>query len=189
MPAPGEVNRPTRRCEARVTGGRFAEAGQNEEEQGRQGEQANNPGVLTPEDEAALRVSGGQDLVDQYKQALAGADQNLIDWIIANGGQILVDLFIGGIKACVNSPNLGNCSLGVVDIVSLGLAVLKAYDVGRALWRVVSSIGKFLEEAETFPSILQRGRSIIAEVKVNCFRRHTRCSCDRGCTDRSAQAR
>jgi hypothetical protein len=100
---------------------------------------------------------------------VSGQNKSLIDWIIENGGATLVELFAGGIKACANDPNLGNCLLAVVDIASLGVAALKAYEVGRAIWRIVSVAGKFVEDANRFRQVLQRGRSIIAEAKVNCF--------------------
>ncbi len=66
---------------------KFAADRQNEEEERRQASGQGQPGPL-------------------------GAEQNLIDWIIENGGEILVDLFIGGIKACAKDPNLVNCLMG-----------------------------------------------------------------------------
>jgi hypothetical protein len=134
--------------------------------------QANGSGTgpLTPDDEAALRAEGGQALVDQYNQAEALADKNIIDWIIENGGQILIDLFIGGIKACINDPGIVNCIMGAVDIASLGLAALKAFEVGKALWRIIAGIGKFVDDVARARTFLGRGKEIIEAARVgNCF--------------------
>lgn len=98
------------------------------------------------------------------------ASKSLIDWIIENGGEILVDLFAGGIKACVNDPNLVNCILGAVDIASLGLVAVKAFEVGRALWRILSGLGKFAEDLARARGVLTRGQEIIGAARVgNCF--------------------
>ncbi|HEY3471334.1 MAG TPA: polymorphic toxin-type HINT domain-containing protein, partial [Amycolatopsis sp.] len=127
-------------------------------------------GPLTPDDEAALRAAGGQELVDQYNQAKALADKSIIDWIIENGGQILIDLFIGGIKACINDPGIVNCIMGAVDIASLGLAAIKAFEVGKALWRVIAGIGKFVDDVARARTFLGRGKEIIEAARVgNCF--------------------
>lgn len=122
-------------------------------------------GPLTPEDEAALRAAGGQDLVDRYKHAQEIAGQTVIDWIIANGGQILVDLFIGGIRACLNAPSIVNCIAAAVDVASLGLAAVKAFEVGKALWRVANGLEKFVDELNVSRRTIQEGFAAISEAK------------------------
>jgi hypothetical protein len=43
----------------------------------------------------------------------------------------------------------------------LGLAVAKAYDVGKALWRISSGLAKFIEEGNVARKTLQEGISVL----------------------------
>jgi hypothetical protein len=156
----------------------IAAAKQREEDESRIADDGGNgSSVLTPDEAQALLAAGGQAALDEYRRAQEATSASVIDWIIENGGQILVDLFIGGIKACINDPGFVNCLMGAVDVASLGVAFVKAFDVGKALWRVVSGIGKFFEDGAAARKIIERGRDIInrargeARVKpvCNCF--------------------
>ncbi|MEU1216224.1 hypothetical protein ABZ424_28235 [Streptomyces sp. NPDC005790] len=47
--------------------------------------------------------------VEQYEAARALAEQDLIDYLLENGGKLLVELFLADIKECINDPDIGTC--------------------------------------------------------------------------------
>ncbi|MYW47469.1 hypothetical protein [Streptomyces sp. SID161] len=48
--------------------------------------------VVSKDEEAALLAECGQTCVDQYREAMAAGNQDVLDWVKADGGQILLDL-------------------------------------------------------------------------------------------------
>jgi hypothetical protein len=100
-------------------------------------------------------------LVDQYKRAQEAAGKTVIDWIIENGGQILVDLFIGGIKACLNDPGIVNCILGAIDLASLGLVAFKACEVAPRTAEVMAELeARFNRRVAAQGGQAQRSREV-----------------------------
>jgi hypothetical protein len=127
---------------------------------------------LTTEEEDSLREVCGQQCVDEYRNALSTAKKDIIDWIIENGGQVLLDL-IGytDAKKCFGEGDVAACLWTVVNVGSLLLLVAKLPAVSSAIAKIAGGLAKFLEESRLVQQILSKGDSIIADIikLCNCF--------------------
>ncbi|MET7451063.1 Hint domain-containing protein [Streptomyces sp. NPDC005574] len=116
--------------------------------------------VLTKDEEAALLAECGQQCVDQYREAMAAANQDVIDWAKANGGEILLDLLgVKDAKKCFSAPDVESCLWTLVNAVSIVALIGKAPAVAKAILRVSTGIAKFFEGAS-------KARKTIKALKV-----------------------
>ena len=122
---------------------------------------------LTAEEEQILRNECGQACVDEYNQALTNASMTILDWIKANGVEILLDL-VGytDLKNCFTTGDVESCLWTLVNVGSLLVAVGKLPAVSKAIIKVGSGIAKFFEECATARRVLNRLRQIIERVRA-----------------------
>lgn len=118
--------------------------------------------VLTKDEEAALLAECGQQCVDQYREAMAAANQDVIDWVKSNGGEILIDLIgIKDAKKCFSDPDIESCLWTAVNAVGIVTIIGKAPAVGSAILRVSIGVGKFFEGASKARKTLKALKVII----------------------------
>lgn len=118
--------------------------------------------VLTKDEEAALLAECGQSCVDQYREAMAAANQDVLDWVKANGGAILLELLgVTNAKKCFSDPDVESCLWTAIDAIGIVTIAGKAPAVGRAILRVSTGIGQFFEGASKARNTLKSLKVII----------------------------
>ena len=118
--------------------------------------------TLTSGEEAALLAECGQTCVDQYREAMAAGNQSVLDWVKANGGDILLKLLgVDDAKKCFSDPDVESCLWTAVNAVSLATLIGKAPAVATAIVRVTSGLAKFFEGASKARTTLKGLRAII----------------------------
>ncbi|MEW2090320.1 hypothetical protein AB0897_13670 [Streptomyces sp. NPDC007168] len=123
---------------------------------------------LTGDDEAILRAQCGQVCVDQYKAAMASADADVVDWLKANSGEVLLELIgVNDVKRCFGQGDVESCLWTLVDAVSLLALVGKIPAVAKAVVSVTRGISKFFEAAETGKNLIAQYKRIAAYLRKN----------------------
>ncbi|WBO63791.1 polymorphic toxin-type HINT domain-containing protein [Streptomyces camelliae] len=118
--------------------------------------------VLTKDEEAALLAECGQTCVDQYREAMAGANHDVLDWVRANGGAILLELLgVPDAKKCFSDPDVESCLWTLVNALSAATLIGKAPAVATAVVRISAGIGKFFEGAAKARKTLKALKVII----------------------------
>ncbi|MFE3410905.1 polymorphic toxin-type HINT domain-containing protein [Streptomyces mirabilis] len=118
--------------------------------------------ALTADEEAILLAECGQTCVDQYRQAMKDGNQDVIDWVKANGGQILLELLgVPDAKKCFSDPDVESCLWTLVNGLSLATLVGKAPAIAKAILRVSTGIAKYFEGASAARKVLKGLRVII----------------------------
>ncbi|MCE7008677.1 EndoU domain-containing protein [Kibdelosporangium philippinense] len=150
-----------------------AEEAARKAEQERRASQAagsDDPGPpLSDEDEEMLWLEGGDELVQEYRRAQDQAKNGLIDFIIQNGGQVLLDM-IGytDAKKCFTEGDVAACLWTVVNVGSLLLLIAKVPQVAAAITKIVGGLTKFLEASAAGQKFLSTMRGLVASEKVRC---------------------
>jgi hypothetical protein len=125
-------------------------------------------GTMTTDEEALLREQCGEACVQEYRDALAQADESLLDWVKANGGQILLDL-VGwtALKDCLTKGDVEGCIWTLINGVALLLLVGKIPGVTKAIYRLATGVGKYFnavaaagEKLKKFRKIITAGRAV-----------------------------
>ncbi|MEW5352706.1 hypothetical protein E0E62_09540 [Streptomyces sp. 16-176A] len=118
--------------------------------------------ALTTDEEAILLAECGQTCVDQYRKAMADANQDVLDWVKDNGGAIILDLLgVTDAKKCFSNPDIESCLWTAFNVLSTASAFLKAPQFTAAVIRVSSGIGKFFEAATAARKTLKGLRIVI----------------------------
>ncbi|MGW0364171.1 hypothetical protein [Streptomyces sp. NPDC002990] len=127
------------------------------------------PGApLGADDEAILMAECGQTCVDEYRTAQAAVGASIVDWLIANGGDILISMLgLDNIKACFATRELESCLWALFDVASSLIPVKKVGDVIEAIYKVVTRVAKFFDAAEAGARALKRSNAIIEKVRKN----------------------
>ncbi|MFJ7961643.1 hypothetical protein ACIQ62_35665, partial [Streptomyces sp. NPDC096319] len=126
-----------------------------------------DPGVpLSAEDQATLFAACGQQCVDDYKAAFAAVSQTVVDWIKANGVDILLELIgVNDLKRCFGEGDVESCLWTLVNVGSLVLVVGKLPAVAKAIAVVVSGVSKFFAKAKWGKTTIERLRKVIENFK------------------------
>ncbi|MGW4836139.1 hypothetical protein [Streptomyces globisporus] len=121
---------------------------------------------LGTDEEALLMAACGQVCVDEFRAAKALAGQDLLDWVVANGGQILIDL-VGwtDAKKCFTEGDVEGCLWTLVNAVSFVALVGKIPAVTSAVIKIGGGIAKFLDKSVTAKHTLDRLRKVIEQTK------------------------
>ncbi|WP_020670367.1 ALF repeat-containing protein [Amycolatopsis nigrescens] len=126
---------------------------------------------LTPDELELLFYEGDDEAVQQYHDAYSAANKTIIQFLLEIGADVLVGLLgIDDAKRCFGEANIEGCIWTVVNIGKF-LAILgKLPEVGKAIFRAVAGIGKFLESSKLGKKILESSRSVVAKAKNNpCY--------------------
>lgn len=126
-----------------------------------------NPGAeLSADDEAILRAECGQTCVDDYRSARAAVAASVVDWIRANGAEVLLEVLgVNNVKRCFSQGDIESCLWALVDAASLVVIIGKAPAIAKAILTVTSGISKFFQKAEWGERTLKALRKIIQKVR------------------------
>jgi hypothetical protein len=104
--------------------------------------------------------------VDEFRKAKQLLAMDVIDWVIANGGQILLDeLGYTDAKKCFTQRDVESCLWTLVNVILVGAAVTKIPAVAKAIYRVSSGIHTFWEGLDKAKDTLDRLRTVLDRVK------------------------
>ncbi|MFD4317668.1 hypothetical protein [Streptomyces sp. NPDC058548] len=121
---------------------------------------------LTPELESLLMQMCGQKCVDDYKAArdLAGGD--IVAWVKANGGAILLELFgLANIKECLSTWDFEACVWALVDVAGYLVPVLKIPAVAKALYRIGMALDKFFDAAKLAKKLMEKYQGLLNAIR------------------------
>ncbi|MEU9326269.1 hypothetical protein AB0D91_21035 [Streptomyces canus] len=121
---------------------------------------------LSAEDEQILLAECGQQCVDDYRAAFAAVSMTVVDWVKANGADILLELIgVNDLKRCFGEGDVEGCLWTLVNVGSLLLVVGKFPAVAKAIGTVTSGITKFFQAAEKGKRTLTQLRKLIEQVR------------------------
>ncbi|MFD8572704.1 hypothetical protein [Streptomyces sp. NPDC059639] len=123
-------------------------------------------GELSASDEEILLAECGQSCVDDYRAAFSAVSMTVVEWLKANGADILLELIgVNDLKRCFGQGDVESCLWTLVNVASLVAVVGKFPAVSKAIARVTSGIAKFFEKAEQGKKTLDRLRKLIEQVR------------------------
>ena len=124
---------------------------------------------LAVDDEALLRAECGQTCVDEYRQAQRQADRDVIDWLIDNGGEILLEYFgINDLRRCLGQGNIESCLWSLVDVASLFLAApVKGFEAVRTAIRTASRVADHWSAVQRARQALDRYADLLRRLRNN----------------------
>ncbi len=121
---------------------------------------------LSQDEEALLLAQCGQSCVDEFRKAKQLLAMDVIDWVVANGGQILLDeLGYDDAKKCFTKRDVEGCLWTLVNVILVGAAVTKVPAVAKAIYRVSSGIHSFWEGLDKAKDTMDRLRTVLDRVK------------------------
>lgn len=121
---------------------------------------------LTADDESLLLDGCGPECVEEFKEARALTGQGIVDWLKANGGEILLDYIgVNDAKRCFSEGDVESCLWTLVNAVSAAIPVLKFPAVAKAVVRVAAGITGFVEKSVTAKRTLDRMRTLIKDIR------------------------
>ncbi|MEU9415279.1 hypothetical protein [Streptomyces sp. NPDC048272] len=125
------------------------------------------PGApLAADAEALLMAECGQTCVDEYRAAQAAVGASIIDWLKANGADILIAMLgLDNIKACFATRDVESCLWALFDVASALIPVKKIGDVIEAIYKVVTRVAKFFDAAEAGARALKRLDGIVEKAR------------------------
>ncbi|MEU0737412.1 polymorphic toxin-type HINT domain-containing protein, partial [Streptomyces lavendulocolor] len=124
---------------------------------------------LTQDEIDALELEGISP--EEYEKALELNGKDLADFLIENGGQIIVDLLFEDIKKCFTEGNFESCFWAVVGALPWGkaLQVIKATPaITKALVKIVGGLDDFLDNSAKAKKLLARSEEILQEIAEAC---------------------
>lgn len=121
---------------------------------------------LTADDESLLLDGCGPECVEEFRAARALTGQGIVDWLKANGGEILLDYIgVNDAKRCFSEKDVESCLWTLVNAVSAAIPVLKFPAVAKAVVRVAVGITSFVEKSVTAKRTLDRMRTLIKDIR------------------------
>jgi hypothetical protein len=139
-------------------------------------DQAGNAGPdLTVNDDGALLAACRQQTKDvdkclaDYHAAYDSAKKNILDWIVENGGQVLLDV-IGytDAKKCFTEGDVASCLWTVVNVGSLLALIAKLPAVSSAIAKIAGGLTKFLEGSVAGRKVLDAAGELVQKLKSAC---------------------
>ncbi|AUI60424.1 DNA/RNA non-specific endonuclease [Amycolatopsis sp. BJA-103] len=113
--------------------------------------------ALTAEEVELLRTEQGQAGVDQYNLARADSNKPLLDFIVAEGGQIILDIVgYNDAKKCFTEGDFIACVMTVIN----ALPILKIASVLSKIPDAVSAVVRIVKGIRTFKDLKIAGRRI-----------------------------
>ncbi|MGW5701738.1 ALF repeat-containing protein [Amycolatopsis japonica] len=139
-------------------------------------ENAGNVGPdLTVDDDGALLAACRLQTRDiakclaDYKAAFETGKKSVIDWIIENGGQVLLDV-IGytDAKKCFTEGDVAACLWTVINVGSLLVLLAKLPAVSAAVAKVAAGLTKFLEGSAAGRKLLEKAGELVQRFRTTC---------------------
>jgi hypothetical protein len=151
-----------------------AERDRQAADRAKQAEQAGkgDPGIDADEEEM-LRYQGGDEAVQEYKDAMSSANKGIIDFIKENGADVVLELIgVKDAQRCFGEGDIVSCLWTVVNAASLIALIAKIPAVASAIAKVAGGVTKFLEGTAAGERILEKVRDVLSRTKgipCNCF--------------------
>lgn len=121
---------------------------------------------MSSTEEALLLKQYGQTCVEEWKEAFELAGKDVLDWVKANGGAVLLDV-IGytDAKACFSEGDIEACLWTAVNAASIAVVVAKPPALSAAIARVSLGIGEFFEALARGKRVLTEFRKLLEKLK------------------------
>ncbi|MYX74732.1 hypothetical protein [Streptomyces sp. SID3915] len=121
---------------------------------------------LSGEEESILLRLCGQSCVDEWRVAKNATAQDVLDWIKANGGEIILDV-VGytDAKTCFTKGDIEACLWTLINAASVAVVVLKLPALSVAVARVTAGITKFFEASAKGKRTLKKLRDLIEKAR------------------------
>ncbi|MEU9981475.1 polymorphic toxin-type HINT domain-containing protein [Streptomyces sp. NPDC050856] len=148
-----------------------AEEYQREQDRKRRAEAAEQAGKsggpeLTWQEEQALEEIGMTP--EEYEKARRLADKDILDFLLENGGQILVDLLFEDIKKCFVEGDVESCFWAAIGALPWGKAltvIKKMPDITKAITRIVGGIDDFLDNSAAAKKLIAKGQEALEKFR------------------------
>ncbi|KAA6212671.1 hypothetical protein CP973_25285 [Streptomyces albofaciens JCM 4342] len=155
-----------------------AEAYEREQERKRREEALKEEGgkgeseQLSAGEQAALKAAGITP--EEYKAALELDDKGFLGFLKEHGAEILVSLLgLDDVKACFTKGDIEACVWTLIGALPWGKAfqaIKEAPAIGKALYRTVTGIGKFIEGSDKAKKLIRKSKDILAKLSGSpCF--------------------
>ncbi|MGA4798154.1 polymorphic toxin-type HINT domain-containing protein [Streptomyces lavendulocolor] len=131
------------------------------EEAARQDGKGGGP-ELTWQEEQALEDADMSP--EEYEAARALAQQNLLDYLMENGAELLVELAAEKIKECWNDPDIPTCLWAVVESLpwtKAAVLVSKLPKIGKA----ILGIKDFLDKSAKAKKLIAKGQEVLEKFR------------------------
>ncbi|WP_208827739.1 ALF repeat-containing protein [Streptomyces ficellus] len=119
-------------------------------------------GDLSDADRKAIEASGMTPA--EFEAAKALAQQDLLDYLRENGGELLVEMFAEDIKECWDDPDVGICIWAIVQ----NLGPVKALKIASKLPKIakaIAGIDDFLDKAAKAKKLVEKGEKAVEEIR------------------------
>ncbi|WP_234363772.1 MULTISPECIES: hypothetical protein [unclassified Streptomyces] len=121
---------------------------------------------LSADDEALLMQICGRTCVEDYKAARDLAAGDVIEWVKANGGAILLEVFgVTNIKECLSTWDFESCMWALADAAGFLIPVTKIPAVAKALYTVGKSIDAFFDATKIAKRLVEKYQSVMAKIR------------------------
>ncbi|MER6523028.1 polymorphic toxin-type HINT domain-containing protein, partial [Streptomyces sp. NPDC001553] len=121
---------------------------------------------LTDEEIAALKAAGITP--EQWAMARQLDKKGFLDFLVENGGQIIVDLLFEDIKNCFEKPNFEDCFWAAVGALPWGkaLKIIKEMPaIAKALKRIVTGLNDFLDKSAEAKKLLAKSEEVLEKLR------------------------
>ncbi|ARQ71957.1 hypothetical protein CAG99_26785 [Streptomyces marincola] len=113
-------------------------------------------------DEEVLRQECGDACVQEYREALAQANADVIDFVIDLGAEVLLEVVgVNDLRRCFGDGDIESCLWSLVDVASLIVAVGKLPDVSRAIVRVATEVPGFFSAVDRAKERVEQLRRVV----------------------------
>ncbi|MGW6977446.1 hypothetical protein ACWGAU_38540, partial [Streptomyces sp. NPDC054952] len=123
---------------------------------------------LTDEEIAALKAAGITP--EQWAMARQLDKKGFLDFLVENGGQIIVDLLFEDIENCFEKPNFEDCFWAAVGALPWGkaLKIIKEMPaIAKALKSIVTGLNDFLDKSAAAKKLMAKADEILEKVRKN----------------------
>ncbi|WP_078851461.1 polymorphic toxin-type HINT domain-containing protein [Streptomyces sp. NRRL S-237] len=128
-------------------------------------EKGNYPN-LNEEEIAALKAAGISP--EEYEKARQLANKDFLDFLVENGGQIIVDLLFEDIKNCITEGDFESCFWAVVGALPWGKALKLIKEmpaITKAVSRIVTGLDDFLDASATAKKLIAKGEEALEKFR------------------------
>ncbi|RST03459.1 hypothetical protein E2C00_32790, partial [Streptomyces sp. WAC05374] len=132
-----------------------------EREEAAKAKEKGDPYSLDAAERKALEAAGISPA--EYEAAKALAQQDLLDYLMENGAELLVEIAAEKIKECWDDPDIPTCLWAIVENLPWTKAaaiVSKLPKIGKAIW----GIKEFLDKSAKAKKLVDKGEEVIEDV-------------------------
>ncbi|MFD3808571.1 hypothetical protein ACFWTC_34505 [Streptomyces sp. NPDC058619] len=102
---------------------------------------------------------------EEFREMQAFAEKDLIDYLLENGGEILVELFLEDIKACIDDPDIPTCLWSIVQNLGPAKALKIASKIPR-IAKAIAGLSDFLDKTAAARKNLKKYEETLERIKA-----------------------